>query len=173
MRSNFLRRTIPVIVLLAALALAAIAGAASDTTVTTHRTSKGKVLANSRGFSLYMFKKDKQGGKGKQAKSNCYGSCAKLWPPLLVSKGVKVVAAKGSGLNSKLLGTTKRTDGKLEVTYNGWPLHTNVPDHKPGDIKGEGTDQFGAAWYLLNASGHIICPSNYQRKGSECLPGSY
>ena len=67
MRSNFLRRTIPVIVLLAALALAAIAGAASDTTVTTHRTSKGKVLANSRGFSLYMFKKDKQGGKGKQA----------------------------------------------------------------------------------------------------------
>lgn len=144
---------------LLALLVTAIASAAAPTAVGTHGTKKGKVLANSRGFSLYMFAKDKRGGK-----STCYGQCAKVWPPLLSSG--KPVALKGSGVNSKLLGTTKRSDGKLEVTYNGWPLYLYAPDTKPGQINGEGAVQFGAAWYLLNTAGNLVKP----KSGGVCNP---
>jgi|SRR5947209_10785165 len=171
-----LRRGMFATVLLGLLAMAGIALAASNTTVTSHGSTKGRILANSRGFSLYMFAKDKQGGKGKAAKSNCYGDCAKAWPPLLVSKGGKPVAA--GGVNSKLLGTTRRKDGKVEVTYNGWPLYTYVVDKKPGNIKGEGVVQFGAAWYVLNTKGQLVkngngCPPGYVKTSSGCLPQTY
>jgi predicted lipoprotein with Yx(FWY)xxD motif len=146
-------------VLFGALVGAAIAGAAGGTGVGTHNTKRGKVLANSHGFSIYMFKKDKQHGK-----STCYGNCAKVWPPLLTTG--KPVAIRGSRVNPKLLGTTKRNDGKLEVTYNGWPLYLYLPDHKAGDINGEGKNQFGAIWYLLNTSGNVVKP----KSGGVCNP---
>ena len=153
------RRTVLVTGLLGALVGAAIASAAGGTGVGTHSTKDGKVLANSRGFSLYMFKKDKQHGK-----STCYGQCAKVWPPLLTTG--KPVALKRSGVNPKLLGTTRRTDGKLEVTYNGWPLYLYTPDRRPGQVNGEGANQFGAPWYLLNTAGKIVKP----KSGGVCNP---
>jgi predicted lipoprotein with Yx(FWY)xxD motif len=171
-RSTFLRRTTFVAMLISALALAAVAVAATNTTVTTHKTSQGKTLSNSKGFSLYNFAKDTQGGKGKSAKSNCYGQCATAWPPLLVKKGGKVVSA--GGVNQKLLGTTKRHDGSLQVTYNGWPLYTYGGDSKAGDSTGEGVKQFGAAWYLLKTSGQVVkCPAQQAPSSSGCLPQSY
>jgi predicted lipoprotein with Yx(FWY)xxD motif len=88
-----------------------------------------------------------------------------VWPPLL-STG-RPGAMRGSGLNSKLLGTIRRTDGKTEVTYNGWPLYLYQPDRKPGDINGEGANQFGAPWYLLNTAGNIVKPKS---GGGVCNP---
>jgi len=181
MRTSVLRRTIFVSALVGLLALAAIAvAAAQNTTVGTHKTKKhGTVLANSRGFSLYMFAKDTQGTKSKPAKSTCSGQCAKVWPPLRVKGGGKPVAAKGSGVNSKLLGTVRRKDGTVEVTYNGWPLYTYVPDKKPGDTVGQNVNQFGAKWYLLKANGSVIkpggnsCPPGYMMTSSGCLPQTY
>lgn len=161
------RRTVLTAVLLGALVGAAIAGAAGGTGVGTHNTNRGKILANSRGFSIYMFAKDKKGGK-----STCYRNCAKVWTPLLTTG--KPAAIKGSGVNSKLLGTTRRTDGKTEVTYNGYPLYLYVPDRKPGQITGEGFNQFGAVWYLLNTRGTPVkCPAGDTASSSGCLPGSY
>jgi predicted lipoprotein with Yx(FWY)xxD motif len=153
------RRTGLIAGLLGVLAITAVAGAASGTSVGTHKTKRGTILASSRGFSLYMFAKDKKGGK-----STCYGNCASVWPPLLTSG--RPVAIKGSGVNSKLLGTTRRTDGKLEVTYNGWPLYFYKPDSKPGDITGEGVNQFGAKWYVMNTAGQILKP----KSGGVCNP---
>ena len=148
---HVVRRAALAAVLAGALGAAAIASAAGGTGVGTHKTKFGKVLANSRGFSLYMFKKDKRGGK-----STCYGQCAVVWPPLLTSR--KPFAIRGSGVNPRLLGTTRRKDGKLEVTYNGWPLYLYQPDRKAGDTNGEGANQFGAPWYLLNTAGNIVKP---------------
>jgi predicted lipoprotein with Yx(FWY)xxD motif len=153
------RRTGLIAALLGALAIAAVAGAATGTGVGTHKTKRGTILASSHGFSLYMFAKDKKGGK-----STCYGNCASVWPPLLTSG--KPVAIKGSGVNPKLLGTTKRSDGKLEVTYNGWPLYLYKPDRKAGDITGEGVNQFGAKWYLMNTAGQLVKP----KSGGVCNP---
>jgi hypothetical protein len=89
-----------------------------------------------------------------------------------VKKGGKVVSA--GGVNSRLLGTTKRHDGTLQVTYNGWPLYTYGGDSKAGDTTGEGVKQFGAAWYLLKTSGQLVkCPKNQSPSSSGCLPQTY
>jgi predicted lipoprotein with Yx(FWY)xxD motif len=168
MRSSRLgpaRRTGLIAVSLGALLATAIASAAGGTAVGTHSTYRGKVLANSRGFSLYMFAKDRKGGK-----STCNGQCAVVWPPLLTSG--RPVAVKG--VKQKLLGTTRRSNGKLEVTYNGYPLYLYAPDTKPGDANGEGFVQFGAAWYLLNTRGQPVkCPPNEKATTGGCVPGMY
>src|SRR4051812_34845486 len=106
----------------------------------------GKVLVNGHGQTLYLFEKDKHG------KSACYGQCAKFWPPALTTGK----ANAGAGVKGSLLGTTKRKDGKLQVTYNGRPLYAFLMDKKPGQAKGEGTKFFGAEWYVMNAAGKKV-----------------
>ncbi len=103
----------------------------------------GKIIVNSRGFTLYDFHKDKG------TKSSCYGGCAKVWPPLLTPGAPK--ATKGA--EASKLGTTKRTDGTTQVTYAGHPLYTYVADKKPGDVTGNDFTSFGAQWYALTPAG--------------------
>jgi predicted lipoprotein with Yx(FWY)xxD motif len=103
----------------------------------------GKVIVDSKGFTLYDFHKDKGG------KSACYGACAEVWPPLITDGQPQV----GEGAMAAKLGTTKRKDGTLQVTYAGWPLYTYEADRKPGDANGNDIDSFGAEWYALLPSG--------------------
>lgn len=103
----------------------------------------GKVIVDAKGFTLYDFHQDKGGA------SACYGACAKVWPPLL-SEGKPQA---GEGAMAAKLGTTKRKDGTLQVTYAGWPLYTYVADKKPGDANGNDFTSFGAEWYALQPSG--------------------
>ena len=55
-----------------------------------------------------------------------------------------------------MLGTTTRSDGKAEVTYNGHPLYYYAGDQQPGDTNGQGLNQFGAGWDVLAPSGKKI-----------------
>jgi len=126
--------------------VAATASSRSAAAVKVEKTKLGKVIANSKGLTLYMFRKDHA------HKSACYSSCAKFWPPLLTTG--KPVA--GAGVKAALLGTSKRTDGKLQVTYKGYPLYMFLEDKKPGDTKGEGSKAFGAGWYALTPTGVVI-----------------
>lgn len=137
-----------VLVLGAAGAVAAMAATAptKPATVKTRSVSLGKILVNGSSQTLYLFEKDKNG------KSACSGACAQNWPPLTVSGTPKA----GSGLHAKL-GTTKRSDGKRQVTYGGHPLYTFILDKgKPGSVKGEGLKAFGAEWYVVGANGKKI-----------------
>ena len=115
--------------------------------VKTRSVSLGKILVNGNSQTLYLFEKDKNG------KSACSGACATNWPPLL-TKGTP----KGSGgVKSSLLGTTKRSDGTTQVTYNKHPLYRFVGDKgKRGATKGEGLDAFGAEWYVVGTNGKKI-----------------
>jgi predicted lipoprotein with Yx(FWY)xxD motif len=106
----------------------------------------GRILVDGKGRTLYDFPPDKNG------MSTCYGACAALWPPLTTHG--KPVA--GHGVHSSLLGTTKRKDGKLEVTYNHHPLYYFVSDQKPGQTTGQGVKQFGAPWWVISAAGKEI-----------------
>jgi predicted lipoprotein with Yx(FWY)xxD motif len=98
---------------------------------------------NSRGHTLYLFAKDRNG------KSACNGSCARFWPPLLNSGK----PTSGSGVKPSLLGTTRRSDNRLQVTYNRHPLYTYALDKQAGQTRGEGNLAFGARWYAVSARG--------------------
>jgi len=149
------KRIVLGVVLAIALAAAGVAAAAAVThqsvasgsatagKVTLHKTKIGNVLATSSGRTLYLFMKDKN------RKSACYGQCATYWPPLM-KKG-KVSAA--AGVKANLLGTTKRKNGKLQVTYKGHPLYLFKLDHGAGQVAGQRQNFFGGIWYALSASG--------------------
>ena len=136
----------------ATVALASVALALAGTsaggraTVKVASTHLGRILVDSKGITLYDFVPDKG------TKSVCYGACAALWPPLVTSG--KPIA--GSGVRASLLGTTKRSDGKLEVTYGGHPLYYYVADRKPGQTSGQGLNQFGGPWWVLSTAGKEI-----------------
>lgn len=124
----------------------ALAGGSGRAQVKIAKTRLGRILVDSRGITLYDFVPDKGG------KSVCYGACAALWPPLITHG--KPIA--GHGVRRSLLGTTKRKDGKLEVTYGGHPLYYFVSDRSPGQTTGQGVNQFGGPWWVLSPRGKEI-----------------
>lgn len=99
----------------------------------------GKFLADEKGMTLYIYTKDTPG------KSVCEGQCLANWPALLVAKDGKA-EVQGSDFDSKF-GTTTRSDGSTQVTFNGMPLYYWVKDHQPGDVTGQGV---GGVWYVVN-----------------------
>jgi len=115
-------------------------------TVSLRKLNVGNALVDSQGRTLYLFEADKG------PMSTCNGACASLWPPDTTSAKPKA----GPGVDPAKLGTTKRSDGRLEVTYNGHPLYRYAPDTKVGEDAGQGLNQFGAKWYVLAASGTKI-----------------
>ena len=124
-------------------------------TVGLESTDLGKVLVNSQGRTLYLFRADHG------TKSACTGSCAGQWPPLRATGKPSV----GTGLQASAVGTTKRSDGKPQVTYHGHPLYTFVGDNKAGDTTGQGINAFGAPWFAVTSSGN-------QASGSSSSSGS-
>jgi predicted lipoprotein with Yx(FWY)xxD motif len=124
-------------------AYAAKGSTVTGTKVAVASSRLGNTLVDGRGHTLYLFGKDRRG------KSSCIGQCAAFWPPLITAGKPRAVArAKAS-----LLGTTKRPDGRLQVTYNHHPLYTFVKDTKKGQANGEELDVFGAEWYAVTAGG--------------------
>jgi predicted lipoprotein with Yx(FWY)xxD motif len=109
----------------------------------------GMVLVDSEGFTVYSF------GKDKGTTSSCYGACAKAWPPV-TTEGAPT---GGEGALSSKLGTTKRKDGTVQVTYAGHPLYTFVEDSQPGEANGNGVTAFGAKWNALDQSGSAVAAS--------------
>jgi predicted lipoprotein with Yx(FWY)xxD motif len=118
----------------------------AKSTVEVRATRLGKILVNSQGRTLYLFKKDSRG------RSACNGECAKFWPPLRASG--KPTA--GHGISASKLGSTRRSDGKPQVTYNGHPLYTFVQDTKAGQTNGQGLTAFGASWFTLSPAGNQV-----------------
>jgi predicted lipoprotein with Yx(FWY)xxD motif len=85
-------------------------------------------------------------------KSTCSGACATAWPPV-EAKGKPTA---GNGANAADLGTTTRSDGSEQVTYKGHPLYYFIADKSPGQTSGQGSDSFGAKWWLVAPSGVAI-----------------
>src|ERR1700761_5551214 len=95
------------------VASASSSSAKAGTKVATANSMLGRILVDSHGRTLYLFAKDTKG------KSACYGSCAAYWPPLIASSKPHAV----SGAKATLLGTTRRRDGRMQVTYRHHPLY--------------------------------------------------
>jgi predicted lipoprotein with Yx(FWY)xxD motif len=119
---------------------------AAGPVVSTASTSLGKTVVTASGHTLYLFQKDQNG------KSACTGMCATFWPPLIASAKPRA----GAGVKASLLGTTKRADGRLQVTYNHHPLYTFAKDTKKGQTTGEGVSAFGAKWFAVSPTGAAL-----------------
>jgi predicted lipoprotein with Yx(FWY)xxD motif len=140
----------------AALALAGLASLDSSTTEAKPKqrgpklkvmdSDYGRILFNGRGRALYLFTSD----SGKT--SNCSGDCAVAWPPYIV----KAKPRAGKGVKPGLIGTTRRTDGRLQATYGGHPIYFYEGDTKPGQVLCQAVYEFGGFWYVLRANGKAV-----------------
>jgi predicted lipoprotein with Yx(FWY)xxD motif len=116
----------------------------------------GTILVDSHGQTLYLF------GKDSGTTSTCFGACADAWPPLRATGKPTV----GSGANASLIGTTPRSDGEPQVTYNGHPLYLYAADQHPGDATGQGLTAFGAGWFTVSPAGNQVAGQAASSGGS-------
>jgi predicted lipoprotein with Yx(FWY)xxD motif len=125
----------------------ATTAAGSGVTVSSKHGKLGTILAaGPKHLTVYLFEKDKG------TTSACEGACASAWPPVM-TEGKPV--ASGGALSADL-GTTKRPDGTEQVTYKGHPLYFFEQDKDAGDAYGQGSNAFGAGWYVMKPNGSKI-----------------
>ena len=128
----------------------AAAPAATETTAAStlivRSTRFGRILFAGNGRVLYAFTRDRRGGP-----SRCYGDCASAWP-VYFKRGALTA---GAGVKRSLLGTTKRRDGRLQVTYNGWPLYYYAHE-KAGEVKCQNVVTHGGTWLVVAPSGKPV-----------------
>lgn len=114
--------------------------------VTTASSKVGTILVGANGRTLYLFEKDQPN------QSACAGACASAWPIDHTSATPKA----GGQVKASLLGTIKRSDGSMQVTYNQHPLYYYAGDTAAGQLNGQGLNAFGAGWDVLSPSGNKI-----------------
>jgi len=144
----------------AILAASALATGQGGSAVKIGQSSLGRILVDSHGKTLYLWAHDTG------HKSTCYGDCAAYWPPLITHGSP---SARG-GAQAGLLGTSKRRDGRLQVTYAGHPLYYFVQDTKPGQTKGEGLTGFGGRWDPVSAAGTAVRKRSSSGYGAQTAP---
>jgi predicted lipoprotein with Yx(FWY)xxD motif len=126
-------------------------------------SKEGRYLVDGQGHSLYLFEKD-EGGE-----SYCNGACAAVWPAL----ETEAMPHAGPGVDAAALGTIKRGDGDMQVTYHGHPLYYYAADAStPGKAKGEDIEQFGDGWYLVKAGGKSLEPDTSESNSGSDNSGS-
>jgi predicted lipoprotein with Yx(FWY)xxD motif len=139
-----------ILIVLAAAAVIPVPGAVGSAEATQalklRNTRYGQILFDGRDRVLYGFTRDRRGGK-----STCYGGCAAAWP-VYFAKG-KVRAMRG--VKQSLIGTVRRRDGRLQVTYNGWPLYYYAHEG-PREVKCQNVDEFGGLWLVVKPNGRLV-----------------
>jgi predicted lipoprotein with Yx(FWY)xxD motif len=131
-----------VITAVATLATSAQAAPTAAARLTVRPSEYGKTLFGPSGKVVYVF------GADRGSTSHCYGVCAKAWPPLLTT-GVPIA---GRGVEQKLLGTTRRKNGTLQVTYKRHPLYYYEGD-KVGKIMCQHANMHGGLWLIIEPNG--------------------
>ena len=128
-----------------AVAMAPTGGAASTAPTVSVKSSSslGRILVDGKGRTLYHFHKDTS------SKSTCSGACAAAWPPFTVTTTPKAAG----GASKSAIKTTKRSNGKRQVTYKGHPLYRFSGDSSPGQTKGQGVNAFGGKWTAVTPAG--------------------
>jgi predicted lipoprotein with Yx(FWY)xxD motif len=130
-------------------ASSAPSGSGGGIAISTTKGSNGTYLTGPSGRALYLWVADRGD------KSSCMGACAQAWPPLIT----KSTPAAPKGVNAADIGTINRPGGGKQVTYKGHPLYYFVGDSGAGMVTGQGSNEFGAKWWLVAPSGTAITAS--------------
>lgn len=115
---------------------------AAGVVITSASSNYGQMLFNDDGQAIYIWEREKS------AKPRCYGDCAQAWPPVLTD-GAPVAAGR---VSAKKLGTTQRSDGTTQVTYNGHPLYYYT-DELPGEVRCHNVATHGGLWWVITPKG--------------------
>jgi predicted lipoprotein with Yx(FWY)xxD motif len=115
----------------------------AGTVITLGESEFGSMLFDSKQQAIYIFERDAKG------ESSCYGECADAWPPVF-TKGEPEAAR---GVDSSLLGTVERRDGRLQVTYAGKPLYFYAHEG-PGEVLCHNVDLNGGLWWVVGPDGN-------------------
>lgn len=129
---------------------------ASGLMIATAKGSDGTYLTGASGRALYLWVADSNG------RSNCSGSCATNWPPVIVASTPKT---SGAAIATDL-GTITRSDGSKQLTYRGHPLYYFAGDGEAGETNGQGSDGFGALWWLVSPAGTAITSKSSSSSGA-------
>ena len=116
------------------------------TTVKVIKTRYGRILVDGSGRALYLFTRERS------STARCYGACAAAWPVFYARGGV----GGGADTDRKLIGTTRRRDGRRQVTYRGHPLYYYVSDRRPGQVMCQNVAEYGGTWLVVAPSGNAI-----------------
>jgi predicted lipoprotein with Yx(FWY)xxD motif len=122
------------------------AKSAATATLTVRSSQYGRILFDGQNRALYAFTGDRRGNP-----STCYGGCAAAWPPYIVSGPLRA----GTGTNRSLYGTTRRRDGRRQLTYRGWPLYYYVAD-PVGRVLCQNVFEFGGLWLVVRPGGQLV-----------------
>jgi predicted lipoprotein with Yx(FWY)xxD motif len=120
-----------------------LGGSSGPATVTTATSKLGTILVDGGGRTLYLFEKDRPN------QSACVGACVAVWPVARSGGSPKA----GGAVQASMLGTTRRNDNTMQVTYNRHPLYYYSGDTKAGQLNGQNLDNFGAEWYVVGPTG--------------------
>lgn len=121
----------------------------------------GSYLADSAGSAVYMLEGDRDGSK-------CTGNCLRVWPPLLVGE---TRPTAGPNLDPSMVGSVKRPDGSMQVTYNNHPLYHYAADAGRGMTSGHNVKDQTGQWYLLTARGERYTGSGQADAAPAQAPG--
>jgi predicted lipoprotein with Yx(FWY)xxD motif len=144
-------RVIPAAIAVFAIASFPAAAQNAATVQVAQSEEHGQYLADGDGRALYMFTTDTQGQGDAQAQISCTGECLERWPPFY-SEGEPNA---GEMANAEMLGTVEH-DGRMMITYNGWPLYYFFQDQGQGQTLGQDVQGFGGEWYLVSPQGEPI-----------------
>lgn len=113
-----------------------------------------RVVVDAHGMTAYEFRRDDPMlyQFSRDPVPTCYDACADTWTPLLTDDPPKAKA----GADPSILGTIKRRDGGIQVTYDGHPLYLFSGDTQPGEMNGHEAHSFGAAWRAVESDGDVL-----------------
>ena len=114
----------------------------TGTVITSGDSDFGTMLFDGDGQAIYIWEVEES------STAECYDDCADAWPPVL-SDGAPL--AMGDVKND-LLGTTERTDGTTQVTYNDHPLYYYAHEDA-GEVKCHNISTHGGLWWVIQPSG--------------------
>lgn len=124
----------------------AVQAAKRTTTVKVVKTRYGRILVDGRGRALYLFTRERS------PTARCYGACAAAWPVFYAGGTVKA----GTGASRNLIGTSRRRDGRRQVTYKGHPLYYYVSDRRSGQVTCQDVAEYGGTWLVVAPTGDAV-----------------